>query len=179
MKKTLIVGAVSGMMAILPLAEAFATTNCGTTYQISDSLSVTVNSVCEFTRTSGTGSYSIAKDTGSLDATLTSTFKVVCNNKTGFTTKGAFSSLSGTGEAITYTSSAAPTAGSGTWTAIKGATSEAATTSNMIATNGTVMSSSGVTGGTSQQVSYKIGVRTNQAAGAYSGTATYTTTQNS
>ena len=177
MKKVLVIGAISGVMTILPLAEVFATTACGSA--LTDNLSVTVNSICNFTRTVGNGSYSITKQVNTLDQTLTSTFKVVCNNLTGFTTKGTFTSITGTGTAITYTNSAAPAANSGTWTAIKGATNTAASTSNMIANNGVVMSSDGPTTGTTQQVSYKIGVRNNQAAGAYSGSATYTTTQNS
>ena len=176
MKKLIITSVVSGAMAVLPLADVLATA-CGSA--ITDNLSVTVTSQCEFTRTSGNGTYSITKDVNTLDETLTSTFKVVCNNKTGFTTKGSFTSLAKSGaQAITYTSSTAPTAGSGTWTAIKGGTGTAASTSNMIANNGTVMSSSTVTGGTSQQVSYKISTRANQAAGSYTGTATYVTTQN-
>ena len=176
MKKILIAGIASGAIAVLPLAEVLATA-CGSA--ITDNLSVTVTSQCEFTRTSGNGTYSITKDVNTLDETLTSTFNVVCNNATGFTTKASFTSLSKSGaQAISYTSSTPPTAGAGTWTAIKGTTGTAASTSNMIANNGTVMSANGVTGGTSQQVSYKISTRANQAAGSYTGTATYTTTQN-
>lgn len=177
MKKILVIGVISGVMTILPLAEVLATTACGD--PIVDNISVTVNAVCTFERTNGTGTYSTSVNTGQVVTSFTSTFKVVCNNANGFTTKGAFTSLTGTGTAISYTNATAPSGTSGTWTAIKGATGTAATTSNMIANNGTVMSSNGPTTGTSQQVSYKIGSRNNQAAGTYTGTATYTTTQNS
>ena len=176
MKKVLIIGAISGAMTVLPLAEAFATTSCG---EITDTLSVTVKSVCTFTRTAGSGTYTATKNVGQMETSFTSTFQVVCNNAAGFTTTASFTSLSGPGTAIDYSNTTAPTATNGYWTAIKGTTSTTPSTSNMIASGGTLMSSNGPTTGTSQQVSYKIGSRSNQAAGTYTGTATYTTLQNS
>jgi hypothetical protein len=133
---------------------------------------VTVAAACEFTQTSPT--HSISMSANALNTTMTNTLTVICNNRTGFTTTGTFNSITGTGQAITY-STTNPTAGSGTWTAYSSSKSA------NIATGGTVLSSNTWTTGSGAQttMTYKVSTRANQAAGAYTTTVTYTTTQNS
>ena len=145
---------------------------------LADNLSVTVSETCTFSRTTGNGTYAVTMAVNKLNSNVgTSTFTAICNNPSGFSVAAVFTSITGTGAAITY-SATTPSANSGTWTAAKG---DSSSTANIAATNGVLMSTDAVTAaeGISQQVTYKIGTRNNQAKGAYSGTATYTLTQNS
>ena len=142
---------------------------------LADNLSVTVNETCTFARTAGSGTYAVTMAVNKLNSSVgTSTFTAICNNPSGFSVAAVFTSITGTGAAITY-SATTPSANSGTWTAYN-STADA----NIAATNGTLMTASGVTdaAGQAATVVYKIGTRNNQAKGAYSGTATYTLTQN-
>ena len=160
-----------GVLAFLELFEMFTLSSVRAA-SVTKNVTVTVAAACEFTQSSS--SHSKAMNTNELDTSLTNTLTVICNNRTGFTTTGTFNSLVGTGAAITY-STTTPTAGSGTWTAYSSSKSA------NIATGGTVLSSNTWTTGSGAQttMTYKISTRADQAAGAYTTTVTYTTTQNS
>lgn len=178
MKKLLIAGAASLALSALPIAASFAVDPPA----ISDELIVTVGEACTFTRTSSTGESGTITDSiqlGGLNNNFgSSTYKAICNNAIGFNVEAEFTSLTGAGEAITY-SATDPTAGSGTWTA-------SVDDNNIVVSTvdgkliGSLMSASGVTGanGISATVTYKISIRDNQAKGNYTGTATYTLNQN-
>ena len=173
-KKKLIVKLIVlgvGVLAFLELFEMF-TLSSVRAVSVTKNVTVTVAAACEFTQTSPT--HSVSMNANALNTSLTNTLTVVCNNRTGFTTTGTFNSITGTGAAITY-STTTPTAGTGTWTAYSSSKSA------NIASGGTVLSSNTWTTGSGAQttMTYKISTRNNQAAGAYTTTVTYTTTQNS
>ena len=174
--QALIVSAVSLAVVAVPVVGMLHNSASAATTQ-SDTLSLTVNEQCTFVRSSGSNSKSTTMAMNALDTSMTNTFKVTCNIASGYSVSAAFTALDGPGADITY-SATTPTAGSGTWTATKGA---ASATSNIPASGGTLMSASGVTSssGTTQQVTYKVGTASNQASGSYEGTATYTLTATS
>ena len=171
MKKSLVAGAAAFAMAALPVAGVFAADPA----PITDTLTVQIGEACTFQRAAnaGDGAYTKSLDLGQLDAEFASSgFKVVCNNATGYNVAAVFTALAGPGENITY-SQTTPTAGSGTWTASVGA-------DNLAATGASLLSNDGVTStsGDTATVNYKVSVRNNQGKGTYTGTATYTLTQN-
>ena len=172
MKKLAIVGA-SLAFAALPVVGVFADNPAA----IVDTINVTVGETCTFTSSnSGDKTYTLTMSTNDLQTTAgSSTFTAICNNASGFSVSATPTSISGTGEAITY-SATTPTAGSGTWTATN--TTDSA---NIPATGGTLMSAAGVTTSTGVQktVNYTVSTKNNQAKGSYSGTMTYQLTQNS
>ena len=178
--KKMVLG-VTAFMAAVPLIGVISSSD---TSALVDNLSLTVNEVCSFTRSSGAATKSTTMAMGALDTTMTNTFKVICNNKNGYSVAAVFTKMTGPGADITY-SATTPTAGSGTWTATKGAASATANiagtwqSASSTYTGGTLMSGTGVTtsSGTTQQVTYKVGTAANQAKGNYSATATYTLTQ--
>ncbi len=171
MKKSLVAGAAAFAMAALPVAGVFAADPA----PIVDTLTVQIGEACTFQRgDTGDGTYTKSLNLGQLDAAFgSSNFVVICNNATGYVVNAEFTSLAGPGEAITY-SQTTPTAGSGTWTANAGAQD------NMAATNAVLLENAGVTSsaGDTAAVTYKVSVRNNQGKGNYTGTATYTLTQN-
>lgn len=178
MKKTLMVGLGSLVLAALPTATSFAATS----QQIN--ATVTVGQSCELTRTSGEGTYSKTMNMNTYDANFgSSTLSVVCNNLSGFKVKGTFTDLvngANNDIKITYTSAqGGVSGGSGTWTAVKG--DSTSTTAIASGVDGNVMSSGVSTGTTpvTQQITYKVGTSASQAAGTYTGTATYELTSNS
>ena len=183
MKKILTGSVLAGVLAAIPVVGTFAAgTYMNST--ITTNLELTINDACSFTRTNQ--SVTVSMDPNALNTSMTSTYKVICNDVAGYSVAAVFTKMTGPGADIEY-SATTPTAGSGTWTATKGA---ASATSNIAGTwqsgsstytGGTLMSGSGptTTSGTSQQVTYKVGTAASQAAGAYSATATYTATQNS
>ena len=190
MKKKIIVGAgVAALAAVaLPFAGVFADSTT-----VNDAITVNVTGACIFTEISpaaatsvdgnphyGSGApgalVSISAGTESTSGTATSV-KVYCNSATGYKISTSFSSLTGpTGSTpITYSSSPVASGGTGTWTAYsKLGTSGALTPIN--ATNG-------ITGNSTTTdvytFSYEAGLDVNQAAGNYTGTATYTLAANS
>lgn len=171
-KKALIAGVASFAVAAVPIVGAFAACDPQT-----DTLVLTVSPLCNFTRSSGSATKSTSMAMNALDTSMTNTFNVVCNNAAGFSVGATFTALEGPGTDIVYTGTASQvTAGSGKWTALKG---EANSTDSIAASSGVLMSASGVTStsGVTQKVTYKVGSASNQAAGSYEGTATYTVTQ--
>lgn len=171
MKKILTIGAISAGIVALPMVGAFAACD-----PLTDTINLTVTETCNFTRTTGNGTYSATMQVNKLNSSVgTSTFKAVCNSSSGFSVSAVPTSISGTGAAITYSANT-PSAGGGTWTAYNSTAN-----ANIAATSGTLMTSSGPTDGDglSATVVYKVSTRNNQAKGAYSGTITYTLSQSS
>ena len=169
MKKLAIAGA-SVLFAAMPVVGAFAADPAA----ITDNITITVSESCTFERTTGNGSYTATMAVNALNASVgSSVFTAICNNATGFSVSATPTSLSGDGEAITY-SATTPAAGDGTWTATK--TNVAG---NIAATDGVLMASAGVTAaaGQTETVTYKVSTRNNQAKGDYQGTIEYALTQ--
>lgn len=175
MKKSLIIGASSLVFAAAPVFGVFAANPSA----VQDTLTVTVDEICTFTRNSGGSGATISNSmtAGALNANFGSnTFKAVCNAGSGYSVAAAFTALTGSvSGSITY-SATTPTAGSGTWTATKGGSSS---TTNLAASNAKLIDKSGpdTSSGTSQQVTYKVSTQNDIAQGTYTGTATYTLTQ--
>lgn len=174
MKKTLIAGAASLVLAAMPVVGAFAADPAA----VIDTLTVTVDEACTFDHNGTSGSYTKALEPGELDtAFATSTFKSMCNNGKGYVVNVVFTDLahlSNDGDPIEY-SATTPTAGSGTWTAqIQGG-------SNIAASGGVLMNTNtqDPAEGTVASVIYKVSLHDDQAQGTYRGTATYTLVQNS
>ncbi len=171
MKKSIVAGAASLVLAAMPVVGVFADNPPA----VVDTLTVTVNESCNFTRTTGNGSYTKALTAGALDAEFaSSTFTSACNNGKGYDINAVFTSLShqgNAGEAIAY-SATTPTANSGTWTA-------AVSGSNIAATDGVLGSQNtqDPSGGRTYTVDYKVSLHSDQAQGTYEGTATYTLVQ--
>lgn len=181
MKKTLMVGAVAFATVAVPVVGL---TNYDVKAATTHTLNLTVTEVCSFTRSVGEATKSVSMAMNALNTDATNTFKVICNNAAGYSVAAVFTKITGVGDDIAY-SATTPTAGSGTWTATKDGTSPANIagtwqSGSSTYTGGTLMSASGVTSssGTTQKVIYKIGTSATQAHGSYSGTATYTLTQN-
>ena len=172
MKKTLIASIASVTFAAMPIMGVFAAANDPAA--VEDTLSVTVDEICNFTRPTGSGSYTKTMTAGALDESFgTSTYKVVCNVAGGYYVSAGFTALTGSVSGSIPYQASAPSGGTSGWTAVKGASSSttylAATGAKLIETNGPDTSS-----GTSQQVSYKVATASNIAQGSYQGTATYT-----
>ena len=177
MKKSLIAGAgiVALGLAVVPFAGVFA----ADITTMTDTINVTVADVCTFDAASH--SYTKAFTANKVDTIGATTMKVTCNNAKGYIVKGNFTDLTGPAkssgnETITYGADAAVAAGDGKWNATVGsATSPLAKTSATV-TSKTTMSAAG---GDSTTITYKAGTTDNQAAGTYTGTATYTLSKNS
>ena len=171
MKKSIVAGAASLVLAAMPVVGVFATDPAA----VVDTLTVTVNESCTFTRTDGSNNYTNAMAANALNTTFgESTFTSACNNGKGYDITAEFTSLSHTGnagEAITYAAST-PTAGSGTWTAAVGGSSIAATSGVLGSKN-----TQDPAGGSTYTVVYKVSTHDDQAQGTYTGTATYTLVQ--
>ena len=175
MKKSLIMGATSLVLATTPVFGVFAAT--GDPAALTDNLSVTVEEICTFSRTTGSGNYSNSMTANALNANFgTSTFKAICNADDGYSVAAVFSALAGSVSGSIAYSATTPTAGSGTWTATLGASSA---TNNMAASGAKLIDKSTAddANGTTQQVTYKVSTQATIAQGTYEGTAKYTLTQ--
>ena len=168
MKKSLVAGAASLAFAAMPVVGVFATNPAA----VQDQLTVTVNESCTFARVGGSDTITETMTAGQLKSDFGgNTFKSTCNNGKGYDINATFTDLtitSGTGAAITYDGTAAPTANSGTWNASVGG-SILAKTGDVIGSRNTQDPS----GGSTYTVSYAVSVHNDQAKGTYSGTATY------
>ena len=170
MKKLAIVGA-SIAFAALPVVGVFAADPA----PVVDNITITVDETCTLTRTTGGGNYTATMSTNALNPSVgSSTFTAICNNATGFSVGAAPTALTGAGDPINY-SATTPTAGSGTWTGTKSVVA-----GNIAETSGVLMTANGPTAaaGQTETVTYQVSTRANQAKGDYSGTMTYTLTQN-
>jgi hypothetical protein len=174
MKKTLIMGATSLVLAATPVFGVFAAT--GDPSAVTDNLKVTVTEICTFTRSSGNGSYSKSMLANALDDNFANTtLKAVCNADDGYKVVGTYTALAGTpGGSIPF-GTTKPAAGTSSWAVLKGTTG-----STYLTNNGNIISKSGAdtSAGTSQAVRYQVATADNIAQGTYTGTATYTLTQN-
>ena len=172
MKKSIVAGAASLVLAAMPVIGVFAANPAA----VVDTLTVTVNESCTFEHDTGnSGSFTKSMAAGALDTAFgESVFKSACNNGLGYDINAVFTSLAhtaGNGTAIAY-SATTPTAGSGTWTATVSG-SNIATTQGKLGTKGTQDPASG----TSYTVNYTVSTHDDQASGTYTGTATYTLVQ--
>ena len=182
MKKSLVVGtAVSLALAGVPVLGAFASET--------DTVTVTVSASCTFARqayssggvtnntshkngtdgtwstTAGNNTLSATRSNGTVTTALgTSQFKVICNNSAGYKVTVATTAL--TSGSLSIPSNTTYSASVSGWSPLVGTTKQA---------NGaTVKTESTTTSGTTFEVGYGVGISTTQAAGTYSGTATYT-----
>ena len=180
MKKSLMaICAVSAFWASFPLVEVLAASRF-----VDDEVTITISKSCNITRVGG--SATITNSTLNLNDLNTNfgsnTYTVICNNSEGFTVNATFTPLelkvnNVTKATINY-SATTPVAGSGTWTAYTSFGSGG----NIAASDGVLMSSNITTdnvNGVSATVTYKVSTADNQAHGNYTGTATYTLSQNS
>lgn len=173
MKKTLTAGAASLVFAAMPIVGVFAANPAA----ITDTLTVNVNLSCTFTRTTGNGNYSKTMTANQLDTAFgTSTFTSKCNNGTGYSITPTFTSLtfSGAAQPITYNATA-PTAGSGTWTALLGSATTGLTSGTAFGSQNTQDPAAG----RAYTITYQVGLKNNQAKGTYVGTAKYQLSMNS
>ena len=184
MKKLAIAGA-SLALAAMPVLGVFAETT------VKDTITVTVSSSCELaditpagTSASNANNYYGTGNPGQLVTPVAGTkaspgtgtatsVRIACNDADGYTISASFTSLTGPGTAITYSSSPEASAGSGTWTAYASKNSGTATA---------IAAATGLTGSSSMTdtyaFSYKVGLGNDQAAGDYTGDATYTLAAN-
>ena len=175
MKKSIVAGAASLVLAAMPVVGVFAANPAA----VVDTLTVTVNESCTFEHATGnSGSFTKSMAAGALDDNFgSSEFTVACNNGKGYTIGAVFTSLTDSGHpsvsAIAY-SATTPTAGSGTWTAT-------VNSSNIAATGGSIADTStqDPAAGSTYTVNYTVSTHNDQAQGTYTGTATYTLTQKS
>ena len=182
MKKSIIAGAgVAALaMAALPFAGVFAETT------IQDHITVTVNSSCQLDITPSTAGGSTANEwygsgnAGSLvtpaagtksdpgSGTATSVV-VKCNDAKGYKISAAFTPLQLNGvtsaQDIAYSATTEAAPNSQTWTAYA---------NSLAITPGATALDGQSTMTDSYAFSYKVGLGANQAAGDYTGTATYT-----
>ena len=174
MKKSLL-----GIMVFLAVTGLFVAkvTAVSDPAAVVDTLTVTVNEVCTFTRTSGSGTYTASMQPNKTNMTLgTSEFTAICNSENGYQVVAAFTALTGSvNGSIPYTASK-PTTSTKRWTAVLGASSS---TTYMATSNAKLMDTDGPddTDGTVQAVSYKVSTGGGLSAGTYTGTATYTLSQ--
>ena len=188
MNKKITAGVAALAFAAAPVARAIAVDCSGSSGgQLQDSITLNVNNSCTFSRTSGNGSVSLSMDWNALDYSKSETFSVSCNDAAGWKVTGTFSNMTGTAnQGSTYKTTinyatAMPTAGSGTWTAIKGEYAPSGVTGITSGSSGNVInkgsSSTGQTA-TTQKITYVIGTRDRQERGTYTATATYVAVSN-
>ena len=174
MKKSLIMGATSLVLAATPVFGVFAAE--GDPAAVTDTLKVTVDEICTFERTTGNGSYTKPMGANAVDIDFADTvLKAVCNADDGYKVVGAYTALAGTpGGSIPF-GTTKPAAGTSSWAALKGTTG-----STYLTNNGNVITKNGAdtSAGTSQPIRYQVATADNIAQGTYTGTATYTLTQN-
>lgn len=182
MKKGIVTGSVAALaLTVLPVASVFATEV--------DTVNVTVSPSCTLARqayasggvtnntshmngtdgtwstTAGENKLSATRANGTVTTGLgTSQFKVVCNNASGYKVTVATTAL--TSGSLSIPSNTSYSASASGWSPI--------VDTEKIANGGTVRTESATTAGTTFEVGYGVGISATQAAGTYSGTATYT-----
>ncbi|MBQ6487157.1 hypothetical protein IJI89_01865 [Candidatus Saccharibacteria bacterium] len=140
-----------------------------------DTLNVTVEEICTFSRTSGTGSISKAM-TANKGATGMggSTFTAICNAGSGYSVAATFTTLSGGSGSATFAYSS-PSKGYNRYSAYLGGSSS----TTRVTSGGNIIDTSEAddSTGTSQEIYYKCSTASDVPYGTYTGTATYTLTQ--
>ncbi len=176
MKKSLIAGAgIAALgLAVVPFAGVFA----ADITTMTDTINVTVGEACTFDAASHP--YTKPMTANKVDTIGETTMTVVCNNAKGYSVKGTFTDLTGPAkssgnEMITYGADAAVTAGDGKWNATVGSATSPLAKDSATVTSKTTMSAAD---GDLTKITYKVGTTNNQAAGTYTGTATYILTKN-
>lgn len=183
-KKLVAAGMVAVALAVVPVLGAFAS-------EI-DTVSVTVSASCTLARenyasggvtnnqshkngadgawstTAGDNTLNTTRTNGTVTTSLgTSQFKVVCNNNAGYKVTVGTTSLSVSGGSQT------PIPNNTTYSATVSGWSPIVETVKKV-NNDTVKTESTTTAGTIFEVGYGVGISATQAAGTYTGTATYT-----
>ena len=182
MKKALIAGAASAVLAAMPVVGVFA----DDITTMTDTLTVTIEASCTFDAASHTYSDTLTANQY-VESFGKTTMNVACNNAKGYTVTSAMNDLVGPANAasgnekIEYSATAVSAAGAGKYSAaatntINGATGAAA----QVSASGTLMTSSVMTpaGGDQSVIVYSVSTTNNQAAGTYTGTAVYTLATN-
>ena len=202
MKKSLIAGAgvAAFAMAAVPFAGVFAAASNPS--NLVDTLNVTIEDSCTWTRALTTADQNVTIGTGtaatatasrtmtadqSIAAFAVSTINAKCNNTKGYKITGTFDDLVGqvsssdttklsNNEKIAY--GGAAELASGTWIAKLGSS----TTGLASGTSGNVASttaSDNMTSGSEYVITYGVATAAAQPAGYYTGSATYVFAQNS
>lgn len=178
MKKAIIAGAASAVLAAMPIVGAFAASS------VYDTITVTVTDQCTFNRTAGEGNYGVTMLANAINEGFgSSTFTAACNfadqaqpgaEGSDIQVTATFTSLVSGANEIAYSDSAL-TAGTAGWNASKGGRLVDAT---IMANNSDLINVSDVFASQSATVWYSVATASDQAAGAYTGTATYTLAEN-
>lgn len=170
MRKMLLVGMVaSAAVAAMPIVSSFALTG-GTV----DNLVINLQDSCSLDRTTGDGNYNVSINPGGYSKNFaSSTFTVTCNTPYIYTLTAQFSDLTSDGETPISYSTYDPTGAESIWTAKKDDNTTAAPSAN-IANGDLILQTSTANSGSTVTVRYSVGAASNQAAGTYTGKATYT-----
>ncbi len=172
MKQAIIAGAASAVLAAMPIVGAFAATT------VYDTINVTVSDECTFNRVAGEGAYATTLlSNAQVDNFGSSTFTATCNfGQSGkdINVTAAFTDLTSGANSIPY-SATALTAGTAGWLATTG---ELFGSSVAISNNGSLIDVDAATADQSATVYYSVATATSQAAGTYTGYATYTLAEN-
>ena len=178
MKKAVIAGAASAILAAMPVVGAFAATS------VYDIINVTVTDECTFNRTAGEGTYNVTMLANAINEGFgSSTFTASCNfadqsqpgaEGSDIQVTASFASLMSGSNEIPY-SDGAITAGTAGWNASKG---DRLADAIAIANGADLINASDVFTSQSATVWYSVATASNQAAGTYTGTATYTLAEN-
>ena len=195
MKKALIAGAASAVLAAMPVLGAFATTTGG---PFTDTLDVTIENACTFSRgatahTAGSGSVgtwgtSTTADTlsgslaaGTLDTDFgSSAFNVVCNNHDGWKVTAAASALTGKTTTTENIPLGTPAADTAAWNYTSSSSDEAITGTGTYSTASQIVAQSTATtptAGRNFSVKYAVSVDHVLSAQVYEGTIVYTFAQ--
>ncbi len=172
MKKSIVAGAASIVLAAMPVVSTFAASD------VVDQINVTVTDECSFSRTDGEGNYSTTLLADAINNSFAhSEFKATCNfgvDGKDITVTAAFTDLVSGANTIPYSGSelAAGTAG---WNAAKG---EKSGITSIIANNGNLINVTAANADQYATVWYSVATDDNQAAGTYTGYATYTLAEN-
>ena len=197
MKKALIAGAASTVLAAMPVLGVFATTTGG---PFTDTIDVTIENACTFSRgatahvngdgTPANGAWGTDTTADKLSGSLaaggidshfgSSNFNVVCNNKNGWKVTAAATALTGlttTSENIPLGTPAADTAA---WNYTSSSSDENITGTGTFSTASQIVAQSAVTtptAGRNFSVEYAVSVDHVLSAQTYEGTIEYTFAQ--
>ncbi|MBQ3348586.1 hypothetical protein IJG90_03670 [Candidatus Saccharibacteria bacterium] len=188
MKKAIIAGAASAVLAAMPVVGVFAAQQA----TVTDTINLTVSKTCMMEASSATGSYNLGTSTVAHEyAAVTGTpMTITCNAQAGWTITATANSLTASGTDQTIPFGAYATDGESVWS-VSLAKSGNDTANATIATGfdnysaasaaeTVVVSANGNTGekaavsGLIITPSYKAFGAAHQAAGTYSGTIVYT-----
>ena len=167
MKKTFIAAAVPLALAAVPVVSSFAASGA-----VTDNFSLSIIDSCFFDRTSGDGDYAVSVNPGTYSVNFASSvFTVACNTPDTYTVTAVFTDLTnGNSDSINY-SIYDPDGTQSAWTAKVG---DILPNAVNVVNGSTILNATVADGGATATVRYSVGAASNQAAGTYTGTATYT-----